>query len=197
MTTTAVRARLIGLDVLRGLAILAMVVDHLTIVLDGPDFLRYTVGRLALPLFFLVAGSLVSTTLRKRYALIALLGAGLPLVVPWVDSPNVLWWYVMGVLVMYRMPHSWTLPALVVSVVLLANGLLWAAGGYPFAGILALMLLGRLIGSHQLDDFAARSLGRLGLPYATWVGYPLAVLGRHPLAFYVGHLLVLGLVFRV
>lgn len=180
----AVRVRLAGLDRLRGLAMVAMLVDHLMIVGQGPNEVRMTVGRLAMPLFFLIAGSLFSR-LSWRHAAIWGVGLVLPLFVPWVDAPNVLYWYAFGVVALWvcdRLGPSAQYVVLVCCLTLWANGLgTPPPGAYPFWALLALMIVGRLIGRE--------ALGRVGdhLPAWSW----LELVGRFPLTFYVVHLLIL------
>ena len=183
--------RFVGLDRLRGLAIMCMVVDHVCL-LAGVYPLRVTVGRLALPLFMIVGGSLVRE-LTWRHGGVLVVGLVLPVAVPWIDAPNILVLYVLGAALVSafgtgeRMrPGSRFRPAagvwvlLVLAVGALANG--WGdqpGTGYPWAAVVALMALGALAGRRQLAGVGDR------LPH--WLAWP----GRHPLSLYVGHLLVL------
>lgn len=168
-----------ALDKLRGLAIAAMVVDHLAYVLDE-QLLRVTVGRLALPLFFIVAGHLVCR-LSWRHGWVALLGLALPAVVPWIDDPNVLLLYAAGAVLVVQLRRAPLALVLVVVVALTvaANGWLPATPGfYDPLSVLALMCAGALL---SRDSFAIGNR----LPRA------FAVVGRFPLSVYVGHLLVI------
>lgn len=173
-------ARSYSLDAFRGLAILAMVVDHLTVVFSGPHVLRLTVGRLAVPAFFILAGHLAGR-LRWRHAWVAGVGLVLPLLVPWIDSPNVLLYWALGscALVVLRWAEipSWVL--CVVALTLAANS--WGVSpgnGYEWSALLGLMGLGAVV-PRTAFAFAGRAPG--------WV----AAVGRRPLTWYVGHLLVL------
>lgn len=184
------RPRFLEVDRVRGFAIACMVVDHLALFV-GFDLLRLTVGRLALPLFFVVAGWGLSS-LRRRHLDLFLVGLALPLVVPWIDAPNVLVWFVVCAVVLEGARRV-GLPLEVVCLVclgLLANGWGLALGtGYPAVALLALMALGRLCRVVDADEL----LFRLGafLPRAfEWVG-------SRPASVYVGHLLVLEVVRRV
>lgn len=181
----AVRTRLPELDRLRGLAILLMVGDHVSATLLDLALYRVTLGRLAMPLFFVVAGHLAGSRLGRRHVLALGLGLALPAIVPFIDSPNVLVWWVLGSVVLYGFDRlnvpSWGF--IVLALTLGANG--WAihpgALSYDPAMLLGLMALGR--------GLAAESFG-FGCRLPEWVG----ALGRRPLSWYVGHLLVLQLV---
>lgn len=185
-TTTVVAgaapARLAYLDKIRGAAILLMIVDHLCIVLSGPEVLRMTVGRLAMPLFFLVSGALV-TRFGFRHVLIFGLGVVLPWYVTFIDNPNVLTLYAVGALVMVVFRALDVHPLVIVAVILAAaaNGFLpRIAPGYEFTAVLGIMCVGGHVGRHALGWF-------------DWLPRWLAPLGRYPLTIYVGHLLALQL----
>lgn len=182
--TTLTRTRHTGIDTLRGMAIAAMMVDHVC-KLIGPELwpLRWTVGRLALPIFFVLAGYLVRS-LSRRHALIGLVGLGLPLAVPWIDSPNVLVWWAIGCGVLVAARTYGVDPAVlvVVCVALLANGI---GGGFPHSyppvALLALMATGAWL---RRDWFPVPA-----------VNVPaFAALGRAPVRWYVGHVLVLEMI---
>lgn len=176
----------VALDRVRGLACLLMLADHAAAsagIGSGP--LRETVTRLAMPLFFLLAGHLARRPSWRHAELVAW-GLVIPTVVPWVDAPNVLLW--LGVLlpvVAVARRHSNLHLLLVVCLAALANpGSLGGLGapmgtGYPPAALLALILLGAL---------APRSAFAWGRRLPVWVG----VLGAVPLSFYVVHLVVLA-----
>lgn len=177
--TAPVSGRSVALDVFRGLAILAMMSDHLAIVAGGPDWVRFTVGRLALPMFFVLAGHLASRP-RWRHAGIVVVGLLLPLVVPWIDSPNVLVLWGVGlvslrVLLWLHLP-PWLLAVIALTVA--ANGWALAPGGYEVTSLVGLMGVGAML---PRSVFAWAGSG------PEWVG----ALGRHPVWWYVGHLLVL------
>lgn len=179
-----VRIRDVGLDAFRGLAVLLMIGDHVAF-LFGFDGYRLTFGRLAMPMFFLLAGHLAGR-LRWRHAGIAGLGVLLPLAVPWIDSPNVLVWWALGCAVIAggraiaRRGGFFLLMQ-----VLAAAGLVVAANGWEVPG-------------HTYQPLALLGLMALGTSWPrwwfTWAGsLPawVAAIGRHPVAWYVGHLLVL------
>lgn len=182
-TTPGVSARLYALDAFRGLAIMAMLVDHLTLVFSGPHALRLTVGRLAVPAFFILAGHLAGR-LRWRHAGVFCVGLVLPLVVPWIDSPNVLVYWAVGSCVLAGCRWLGVPPWLlaVVALTFAANGWVYAPGtGYDANALVGLMGLGSLV-PRSAFSFAARAPG--------WV----AAIGRRPLTWYVGQLLVLQVV---
>lgn len=157
-----------------------MFADHLALVFSGPELIRLTVGRLAVPMFFLLAGHLARRP-RWRHALVALVGVLLPVLVPWVDSPNVLVWWALGVVLLWggRLAGvpAWVWPVLAAT--LAANG--WApmiGTGYNPWALWALMALGQLV-PRDWFSWAGRLPG--------WVG----ALGRRPVWVYAGHLLAL------
>jgi len=169
------------LDGFRGLAIALMMLDHATYVLAGPAEIRWTLGRLAMPMFFLLAGHLAGR-LRWRHAQIGLLGLLLPLAVPWIDTPNVLLLWALGCAVVYAARWAglplWLL--IVVPLVEVANGVSIDGPGYYSPAVLgALMALGTML---------PRTTFNWRLPRAAL--RPVAALGRHPILWYVGHLLV-------
>lgn len=174
--------RLVGIDRLRGLAVLLMVIDHLLIVVGQESSIyRFTVTRLAMPLFFVVAGALVSRIDVPRLLLVATCGALLPILVPWTEQPNVLVQYVMGVLLLGLCWFS--RPAVVLVLVLLlgaiANRYTANLHGYDWAALPALVLAGWLAGRETVD--------RIGRP----LSFLFEGLGRYPLSIYFGHLLLL------
>lgn len=171
--------RSVGVDRLRGLAVLAMVVDHVALFV-GAEPLRWTVGRVAVPVFFVLGGCLVRR-LTWRHAWVFVLGLVLPVLAPWVDSPNVLCWYALGAVLVWGV-RSWAAGpavALVVLVTALANGVGSVGAGYPPAALWALMCFGALVPLGRLAALGERLPGWLGLP------------GRFPLTVYAGHVLAL------
>jgi hypothetical protein len=167
-----------------------MVADHLLVVTGHEHSpLRYSITRLSMPLFFVVSGHLFRR-LRWRHAGIAGVGLALPLVVPWVDNPNVLVTYVAGAVLL-----SWfaqcpfprlgrVLPYLLVGLALTVHanrfpGVWSGSDSYEPLCLFALMALGRLLPLEALS----------GLRLPAWLGWA----GRWPLSVYVGHLLLLEL----
>lgn len=177
-----VRERVPSIDAVRGFAVVCMVVDHLCVVFGGPPLLRLTVGRLAMPLFFVTAGR-VSGRLSWRHGAAAAAGLVLPLVVPWLDSPNVLVWWALGAVLLAACRAAGWSPGLVVVAALgiAANGWLDAPGSsYPPGALWGLMAVGAL------------------LPFGWWgwgdrlpAQLVLRWCGRHALGFYVVHVLLL------
>lgn len=178
--TPTVVGRSAALDAFRGLAILLMIGDHVSLIL-GFDAYRYTLGRAAMPAFFLLAGHLAGR-LSWRHVRIAAIGLALPLAVPWIDSPNVLVLWSVGCLLLWGL-RRWGAPVQLVAILALAaaaNG--W--GALPFGRSYVPLALWGLM-----------AVGA-GLPrtWFTWAGVLpawVAAMGRHPIAWYVGHLLVL------
>lgn len=186
----AAASRRRGLDALRGLAVALMFLDHALLIAGTGLPLRLTLGRLALPIFFVVAGACLSRFTR-RHVLIGFVGFVLPVLVPWVDDPNVLLWYAFGAFVLSVASRTAAVLVVVVALTCLANGYApWAAGGtfntYEPLALLALMAVGRLLGR---DSFAWSD--RIAVRPLPW-------LGRHALVLYVAHLLILeGLVYAL
>jgi hypothetical protein len=180
---SGVRTRLVELDRLRGLAILLMIADHVAIV-AGTPIVRVTAGRLAVPIFFVVAGHLAGSRLSWRHLQVGALGLVLPLVVGFVDSPNVLLWWALGCVVLYVWQRlSWPVWGLIVAALTLgANGWVIPAGSHSYnpLDLLGLMALGRGMGP-ELFVFGRR--------LAAWMG----ALGRAPIRWYVGHVLLVQL----
>lgn len=177
-----------ALDVLRGLAIACMAVDHVSLF-AGWQLPRDTIGRVAMPLFFLLSGHLVRR-LSWRLAGVFAVGVLLPAVAPWIDSPNVLLWYVLGA-VLLRCHVRLLVPywlGLAACLTVYANPALFhpyanLGTGYPPQALFGLMFLGAMLEREQLERLTARVPARLGRL--------LELVGRYPLSFYAGHVLAL------
>lgn len=173
-----------GLDALRGLAVVLMLVDHVLLLVDPVSPARL-ITRAAMPLFFLIAGHLASWR-PVRLVLCAAWGLVLPLLLPWLDAPNVLTLYAAGVplvLVLERIGKPAVAVLVAIALTIGANG--WAAyrGGYDPASVLALLALGRLMPLREWVD---------GGEWPKW----LQPVGQRPLVVYVGHLLIFWGVLR-
>lgn len=184
----AARVRSRALDALRGLAILCMVVDHVTLVTAGPEWLRLTVGRVAMPLFFVLSGHL-ARRLSWRHAVIFGIGLGMPLMVWWIDRPNVLVWYVVGsVVIVVTARWRWAPWVVIVGALgVYANRHLSGpelAFSYEPGALVGLMCLGQVM-PREAFAFADR--------WPRW----LAAVGRFPLSIYVGHLWLIAVVCAV
>jgi len=157
-----------------------MILDHVALLVGGPEIVRLSLGRLAMPMFFILAGRL-SRRLTWRHAAIFVIGFFLPAVVPWIDDPNVLVWYAIGAAVLaaqrrLRIP-AWAV--LTVALTLGANGWLnTSSGSFNPWMLFGLMSLGSMI-------------PRSSFAWAEHLPQPLAVVGRAPLRWYVGHVLAL------
>lgn len=177
------RARSTALDAFRGLAILAMMVDHLALFsgADSAFWLRLLPGRLAMPMFFVLAGHLAGRRPGWRWVAVLAVGVMLPAAAPWIDSPNVLvWWCLGGLLV-------WACKFAGVPVYLLAVlGLGMAANGWGFSGASGYDGFA-LVGLMSVGSMIPRSSFAWAGSLPVWV----AVIGRAPLRWYVGHVLVL------
>lgn len=187
--------RLDGIDGVRGFAMLSMLIDHLAHFIPNGEPLRLTIGRLAMPLFFLVAGSLVSKLNFTRLTVLAVIGIALPTVyVGWIDNPNVLLYYAIGAIIVYflRTSDVALIVALAVCFTFAANfPLKLSPTSYPFETLLGFMLIGAILGRnpfHKLGKWA-----RLIGPRTSWI----RAIGRRPLSFYVGHLVIIESVRRV
>jgi hypothetical protein len=177
------RGRLAELDRLRGFAVACMIADHLALFAGNVEPIRLTVGRLAMPLFFVLAGNLAGR-LRWRHVLVAALGVALPAAAWWIDSPNVLAWWAVGCVVLAgarRLGGRSALGLLVVfGLAAGANGWVQLGGDtYQPAELLGLMAAGALVPRSRLVQLGRR------LPSL------FAGLGRFPVSVYAGHVVVL------
>lgn len=176
------RARSVPLDALRGLAILAMIADHAA-KLAELEVIRWSVGRLAMPVFMLIAGALVRR-LKWRLLWIAALGIALPILYPWMGQPDILVAYAVGAVVVLivqaaaagasRSLATGYAVAGIAAVTLAANGI------EPWMfGAVALMVIGAALGPARIEQAATR--------VPRW----LARIGRRPLTWYVAHIVAL------
>lgn len=174
--------RLPGLDAARGLAIGLMAVDHLCVVFAGPMWVRLTIGRLALPIFFVLAGYLARRVSARTVA-IGATGVLLPLAVPWIDAPNVLVYWAVGACVI-AVCRRW--PAALWMIIVAA--LTWGANGFRTFpdGVLSYEPL-LLLGMMAAGALAGRSVWTWADRLPRWLCWP----GRHAIWVYVGHLLLL------
>lgn len=190
---TAVKAstgqRVQGIDRLRGAAILLMVLDHVLVHVDYASPLRFTATRLALPAFVICAALVrpVGAAALGRRRMLLLAGA--------VCAEAVL-----GPAAGLGTPG----PVLLITLVLVAAPQLdRAPATFAVLGLIQALYLAPRFGPHwdgyQPGMVAAWwCVGRLVTDRErAWTEHlprPLAVVGRHPLAWYLGHLAVIALV---
>lgn len=178
----AASPRLAWIDRLRGLAIALMVLDHALVLVDPTNPLRYTLTRLALPLFMVTAATVHRPVTPRRLLHFAPATAvELLVATPLLGtSPGIVTTYA---LVAVLFDHAGPLrqrPGLLLTLGLIqALYLPLGITGYQPGLVLAWFALGRLAPT----DFAAVAPRHLAL---------LEPLGRHPLPWYVGHLLALA-----
>lgn len=173
VTAAPARQRIKLLDVLRGLAILLMIVDHALVVFDAPEILRY-LTRPALPMFMMTMGYLIRPGWRIRHLellvaalvswpmavqlgiadvpILVVLALVLPLVVWGQGYPVVL--AATGVMMMSVWPIDWV--------------------GYHPGTLVALIALGIILRDRQPEFDVSWGV--------------VEAIGRYPLTFYVGHL---------
>lgn len=179
VTAATARSRDRHLDALRGLAVVCMVIDHAALMLAGPVELRWTVGRVAMPLFFLLGGHL-TRRLGRRHLEVLAVGLVLGQLAPWTGAGWLLGTFVLGaaLVALGRRVRPVLHVSLFVCLAALANPVPQFAPGYDTWALLALMLAGAL-------------LPRTSLGWARRLPRPLAVVGRYPLSMYAGHALLL------
>lgn len=182
-TTIRNSTRSTAIDALRGFAILVMILDHIILTMGVGEPLRFTLTRIAMPLFMIIGGTLTTRANPARLALVLAVGAALQAIAPAYGALPLLAGYATGILIVAGIRRwgtdTWTAPALAGLLTITANGWTAIPGSYDLAAVAALVLLGTLIPRHTLT--------RLGRPLPRWM----ASLGRYPLTLYVGHILVL------
>lgn len=186
--------RVVGLDRLRGLAVLLMVADHLWAVSGSQSALvvvgRLTVTRAALPLFAVAAAAGLAGGLGRRslWRPGGYVAAGVALgvlVTPALGLPR---WDVLAVfgavLMIYRAAPEAAWP--LVGLVGLVQAVTWPVGDGYQPGLLAGLVAVGLLAAGPAVRFGELLPGR-------WLG----VVGRHAAPVYVGHLLLLFAVVSV
>jgi surface polysaccharide O-acyltransferase-like enzyme len=166
-----------------------MILDHCLLIANVAHPIRATVTRLAVPLFFVISGHLVRRFSMRTFG-IGIIGLALPIAVPFVDNPNVLLWYASGAaLVVLSRRYSWA-PWVIMAYVftLSANFFLQSNwnDSYWAPALYGLMVMGSVM---PRSVFASLHFERL----PNWV----AIIGRIPLRIYVGHLLLLTVIYQI
>jgi hypothetical protein len=172
-----------------------MVLDHLLVVGGfGQSPIRYTLTRAAMPAFMVISGALFRRIRWERWLRYLAAGLLLPVVVVWIDNPNILVLWAFGVVVLdilgvlgRLVPRlRAALPWLVVVAVLTYTGNRFGAAlgssGFEPLSVVALMVIGAQIGRESLSGILSAFAG-----VPRWV----RSIGRHSFGWYVGHLLVL------
>lgn len=161
-----------ALDRLRGLAILLMVTDHLALLLEA-DLVRWTVGRVAMPLFFVLGGHLAR---RYSWRLLEVVAVGLlvQLVAPWTGALVLLLTFTAGHLltVLCRSRPGLPLLLIVVLAAVSANVPVSIPGAYGPLELVVIMLAGSLLSREFFQAAGSR------LP--AWLAWS----GRRPLMSY-------------
>lgn len=136
-----------GIDKLRGLAIVLMVLDHIILVSHGPFIIRETITRAAMPIFFVLSGHLIKKVTWRLF-IIGYIGLTLPTFVTFLDDPNVLFWYAAFapiIVLLRRNPNMLPLVLVVIMGLVANNHLLTVPNSYPPLMLLALMIIGAMI----------------------------------------------------
>lgn len=171
--------RLDGIDRLRGLAILLMVLDHV-LVFSGSEnhVLRHTITRAALPLFCLVAGVLCSKVNRGRLLDLVWIGCWSSVLNIVAGQPDVTLLFALG----FALYSYWSSPVFLAICILqpVTWPLPWS--GYQPGTVLALLAVGRGL-------VAVGYLNRLGAMLPQFF----RLFGQWPLAIYGGHLTILAI----
>lgn len=181
------------LDGLRGLAIVLMLVDHVLAVIivhGGPIWLndiRLSLTRLAMPLFMILVGWLLDH--KGGYSLKWLLkvfwvGIAATIMMSLMDlpSPDIL--IILGFVILFFYSSRNPLAMIVLGLIQAVNiPLNWS--GYQPGFILTFVAIGVLVHRYQVPEweslcsFAGKRLGFL------------EGIGRHPVAWYLGHIAIL------
>lgn len=172
-----------------------MVLDHVLVNLDPGSPLRSTVTRAALPLFMVVSGHLIATKgfgswqRWARLGLAALVALGAARSAGLAATPDVLIVYLFAVTALVALRWAGIRSPIVAGSLGIAWGITASAQvastgwtGYQPGFVLALLALGML----------ATMPATLPGPAAFWTAC--AKVGRYPLAWYLGHLVVLGII---
>lgn len=198
---TPQKSRRVDLDAWRGLAILAMIGDHVAVFIltvlpenpaqsllwDSAYMFRFTIGRIALPVFMIVSGMLIERYgfTWKRYLQVVI--AAIIVNFLWIAAPFgatppdilLLWALIVPFSFLWK---KYPILFGVLGFIQLTNWQIsW--GGYQPGEILLLLCLGVLA---QKTNFTFPSLKDFDQPMA-WIG-------RRPLIFYVGHIVLLSIV---
>jgi hypothetical protein len=153
-----------------------MLVDHLALF-AGVPLLRFTVGRLAVPLFFVLAGHLSARASWGRVWRLVGLGVLLQAVAPWSDALQVLGALGAGAFVLNGLRGRDRVLLVVLCLTLAANGWGFATStAYDGLALFSLMIVGA--------ELSRSSLRAVGQRLPSWLAWP----GRHALGVYAVHI---------
>ena len=176
MIETMVRVRSVSLDRIRGLAIVLMILDHILDLTHELPLIRMTVTRLSMPLFFIISGHLVKRVNARTFQ-IMVIGFILPISIPWIDNPNVLFWYAVGTIVVVYVKQKWLI--ILAALTMGANHYaLYIGSSYDPLFLIAFMAIGSTFPREYF------SWGNRLPAFFTFVG-------KYPLSIYLGHLFLL------
>ena len=184
------------LDRWRGLAVVLMVLDHAlaaTMAWSGTadlaEFTRLTLTRAAMPVFMVVSGDLADRHAPRPARLAQVAAAALVVNLLWAvlpvgtAPPDILLLWLAAMLVR-RLWVAWPVPAVILGLI---QTLYWPIpyNGYQTGLVVALLAVGVL--AHR-----ARAIPPLTLPPV--LDRPVAAIGRHPLGWYLAHIVAIALV---
>jgi len=178
------KSRIAGIDALRGLALIFMVIDHAIVVLSPGEFteVRQYLTRFSLPLFMIIAGYCFKPTYTKRTEHVALVALA---VTPFVLMAGMAPYHILFVylLVLPFMYLADKFPVLLMSTAIIQMTT-FPIGWHGYEPGLVLLLL--LFGNSLKDQLATE------VHLAQRFLMPLHVVGQWPLSIYFFHIVLLA-----
>ena len=172
-------ARIWQIDALRGFALLVMILDHAILTAGWDDSPLRLLTRIAMPLFFIIAGNLVRRFHWTRMAAILVVGYALNAIAPMFGSFELFSGLIIGcAIVAFCKSVGARFIALTILMTMTANFYVWQAG-YLFWMLPAFIIIGALLPRDTLVNFGSK--------FPRWI----APLGEWPLTLYVAHILLL------